>query len=364
MSGPADAPSPVPPAAPVIGVIVVAYASEDVILTCVESVLAHATPGLRLAVVDNASPDGTVAALRDWAAGRRAAEGWPQGLAPARPLPRPLPLTEIAAGEAPPPGAAPLLLVRNPVNAGYAGGVNAGLAALAAFAEVDAFWILNPDGLAGPGTAAAFAAAAARHPGFGLMTGRVRYAESPRAIQSDGGRVNRLTGICESVNLGRDGEATPLPDPAGLDYVSGASLVASRRFLEAAGPMTEDYFLYYEEVDWAARRGALPIVGAPGAVVHHHGGTAIGTASLTRLASGFSNWFNYRNRMRFMRRFHARAAPLAYLYSLAKVARLLTQGAWEPAAGAFAGLHGLPPPKSVRARLSPEALARATRRAD
>ena len=41
--------------------------------------------------------------------------------------------------------------------------------------------------------------------------------------------------------------------PAPMEYVSGASMLASRAFLENVGLMEESYFLYFEELDWALR---------------------------------------------------------------------------------------------------------------
>ena len=42
-----------------------------------------------------------------------------------------------------------------------------------------------------------------------------------------------------------------------MNYILGASILAGRRFLEVAGPMREDYFLYAEEVEWGLpRQGA------------------------------------------------------------------------------------------------------------
>ena len=61
----------------------------------------------------------------------------------------------------------------------------------------------------------------------------------------------------------------------------------------------------------AARRPAARL--RPRRLVFHHGGTAIGTGRPDERPSAFSNYFNYRNRMRFMRRFHPARLPLAYL---------------------------------------------------
>ena len=59
--------------------------------------------------------------------------------------------------------------------------------------------------------------------------------------------------------------------------------------------------------------------------------------------------------MRFMRRFFPARVPIAYSYSALKIVRLVTQGFFEEAHGAFCGLHALPPPASVRRRLTDEA---------
>ena len=141
------------------------------------------------------------------------------------------------------------------------------------------------------------------------------YAEPPHRIQIDGGTVNRWTGVTSNINLGAEAAQAPLPKGEDMDFVTGANLVASRRFYETVGPMREDYFLYYEEADWALRRGSLPIVFADGFVVYHHAGTSIGSPTLERLASPFSFFFKYRSRMMFVRRFHPIALPVAVAYA-------------------------------------------------
>lgn len=94
-------------------------------------------------------------------------------------------------------------------------------------------------------------------PGYGLIGGRVCYAEPPHRIQIDGGTVNRWTGVTSNINLGAEAAQAPVPKGEDMDFVTGANLVASRRFYETVGPMREDC-LYYEEADWALRRGTCP----------------------------------------------------------------------------------------------------------
>ena len=340
-----------------LGVVIVTFNAADVILDCLESLLA--APGVRLRIVvgDNASSEDTVATLRNWASGAvpyAAPPDIPFALAAA---PKPVTLHGPQLRDLPGPGldgAASLTLLETGVNGGFAAGVNHGLAHLAQIGSLDRFWVLNPDSVVPPATPAAFA----RHPGgFALMGGRVNFLDTPDRIQIDGGLINRWTGITGNVNLGASHAASPPPDPARLDFITGASMVASRAFYEAAGPMAEEYFLYYEEVDWALRRGALPLAYCPQGIVYHRAGTAIGSPRLDRMASPFSIYFKHRGRMRFMRRFHPAAVPAAYAYSFAKAAQIALQGYRAEARALVLAALDRQPPAQVRARLSPEAAA-------
>lgn len=338
-----------------LGVVVVSFNSADVIFDCLESLLASEGVCLRIVVVDNGSTDGTPALLRAWAAGgdRPAGAALPFALPPAA---RPL----VLHADVPSPGAAAgeahaVTLIDTGLNTGFAGGVNRGLAALAAAPGIDRFWVLNPDSAVPPGTAHAFATHPAPPGGFALMGGRVIYLETPDIIQIDGGTLNRRTGVTGNLHLSQAHSTTAPPDPTRLDFITGASMVASRAFYETAGPMAEDYFLYYEEVDWALRRGALPLIYCPGGIVYHVGGTAIGSPVIGRPASPFSLYFKHRGRMRFLRRHVPKSLIGGQTYSLAKAVQLLVKGYPAHARAILAGAMEAAPPAEVRDRLSPEA---------
>lgn len=324
---------------PKLGVVIVGFRSDDVIIDCLESLALSEGVRLRIALVDNASPDQTAAAARAWATARSLTVE--ERDVPAGATADLSPDTEFA-------------LLRLPVNLGFAGGVNAGLRALLADGEIDLFWVLNPDCVATPGAALAFARHAAAAGPFSLMGGRTLFHEPPQAIQSDGGLVHRWTGVCSNVNRGRAPHAASAPSAATLDFISGANVVGSRAFIERAGLLQEDYFVFYEEVDWAMRRDDLPLTFCEAACVLHHGGTAIGSGSTAARATDFANYFNFRNRMRFMRRFHPARLPAAFVFSLLKIAKMWAVGTWPEAKGALLGLLGAPPPRSVRDRLSAE----------
>ncbi|MEL6585586.1 MAG: glycosyltransferase family 2 protein [Pseudomonadota bacterium] len=301
---------------PSLGVVIVTYASADVIEGCLSALFQQTAVSLEIVVIDNASPDGTVEAV------------------------------QAMSGDVPAPHR--IDVFRSGGNRGFAGGVNLGLKVLKARPHLNRFWILNPDAIPEPGCAAALAG----HPaagGFGLMGGRVLYAEAPQNIQIDGGTIDRVTGRTGNLNLGKPRTASP-PEASQIDFITGASLVASRTFLEKSGPMEEGYFLYYEEVDWALRRRDLPLLYCADAIVLHKAGTAIGSPTLGRKASAFSLWFKHRARMMFVRRHLPRRLWAARAYGAAKSLQSLLRrdgGAWAT----FAGTFGLGMPATVRRRL-------------
>lgn len=247
---------------------------------------------------------------------------------------------------------ASLTLLHSAFNGGYAHGVNAALNKLLPNPALDLFWVLNPDCVVTPEAAARYIAHGADGQ-FALMCGRTLYKETPDCVQTDGGRVHKWTGVCSAVNIGTPAASATLPSAASLDFIPGSNAVATRAFIEHAGLMTEDYFLYYEEVDWAFRRGNMPLRIVDDVIVYHYGGTAIGSGAVGRRATAFANYFNYRNRIRFLRRHRPVAVPVALAYAAAKAVQLTAKGARDEAQALLAGAFDRPPPPAIRDRIAP-----------
>lgn len=324
------------PSQPAIGVAITSYCAAGFIGRCLASLRASQGVRLKVVVVDNCSPDATCEAIRAWAAEHLGDGDFAEG-------------TEGMT-------TAWLTLLRAPVNGGFARGTNMALRVLLADPEIDLFWLLNPDCEVTPGAALAYSSAGADG-NFALMGGRTVFAGRPSKIQTDGGRVSLLSGRCVSVNAGADAELASPPDAASLDYLTGANCVASRRFIERCGLLPEEYFLFYEEVDWALRRGHLPLRYVPEAVVHHAGGASIGSALPDRVSSAFACYFIFRNRIRFIWRRSPLALPLALALAsgVAHAVRFGARGQFEQAKAALDGTLQLAPPRAVRDRVAPEA---------
>jgi GT2 family glycosyltransferase len=340
-----------------LGVVIVAFNSADVILDCLDSLFASdAASRLAVTVVDNSSTDDTRESIRAWAAGERAAPNPGCVAGQAGPAPKPIPMQAIRPGEEA-AGEAPLTLILSDVNGGYAFGVNVGLAYLQTRSDVIGYWVLNPDSIVLP-TAPGRFLAALDGPSQAMFSSRCLHVEAPGTIQSDGGRINRWTGVCASVNAGRPAASTPLPDGATLDFVSGANIVVPRGFLERVGPMRDDYFLYYEEVDWAWRRSGQPIALVPGAEIYHRGGTSIGSSNGIRQASPFADYFNQRNRVWFVKRHFPGRAAFAVGWGLVKAAQALLRSGPAQGRAILAGILDMPPPAAVSDRIKDRAARR------
>lgn len=91
-------------------------------------------------------------------------------------------------------------------------------------------------------------------------------------------------------------------------------MLVSRQFVEQIGLMSEDYFLYFEEVDWAVRaKGRFSLGYAPKSIVYHKVGASIGTSSNPAKKSLTCDYYNIRNRILFTRRYYPFFLPTVYL---------------------------------------------------
>ena len=243
-----------------------------------------------------------------------------------------------------------ITLIETGENSGFAGGVNRGLAYLAKDPAIDRFWVLNPDCAVPPGTPAKLAA----HQGdFSLMGNRIIIQDDPDKIQLDGGLINWATGVTFNLNTLQNPATTPAPSPTAMQFISGASMVASRKFYESVGPMREDYFLYYEEVDWALRRNA-PLAWAADAPVYHKGGASIGSRTMRQRASAVSLYFIHRARLKFLWRFRKSGLIGGIAYSLAKAAQFLAARDPKGAVALLRGTFQMSAPRAVRQKIGQE----------
>ena len=146
-------------------------------------------------------------------------------------------------------------------NVGYARGVNAGIRAVA---DGDVL-VLNPDIQVLPGAIETLIAAAAAHPGAGILAPRLENPDG--TLQLSARRFyNWKTLLLRRMPLGpftarsrtlRDHVMADWDhsDDRRVDWVIGAAMWVRRRAMRDVGLMDERYFLYFEDVDWCQRMG-------------------------------------------------------------------------------------------------------------
>ncbi len=248
-------------------------------MLCAESVLASNESPTWVIIVDNASPNDSVAQLQRWAAGGLDAQlkGWgANGIST-----KPLPLLTVA--DKPLAPACNVWLVCNKENRGYAAGNNAGIRLLMLWGA-DAVWILNNDTMVDKNALGAMRERFFSKSRPGLCGARVHYADSGLVQCRGGGKSNPWTGLSlldgylfPTAKALQDSEDTV---EKRINFIYGASVMASRAFIKKVGLMDERYFLYCEEQDWAySAKGAFDLVYAANAVVYHKEGCTTGSSS-------------------------------------------------------------------------------------
>jgi N-acetylglucosaminyl-diphospho-decaprenol L-rhamnosyltransferase len=247
----------------------------------------------------------------------------------------------------------PVQVIDAEANLGYAGGVNR---AMAARPDADAWWVLNPDTEPQPEALAALCQRLER--GDCDAVGGVIYLPSGR-VQAYGGRWRPW--LARAVSLGHGAPVSAQVDAASvesaLSYLSGACMLVGRRFVEIAGPMREEYFLYCEEVEWClrARARGLRLGFAPDAWVLHHSGTTTGSSDAFRERPKTPIFLDERNKMLVTRDCFPARMPVAAVAALALAfLRFPRRGAWRQLGFALDGwmsglLNRRGPPAWIRA---------------
>lgn len=196
-------------------------------------------------------------------------------------------------------GGQSLRIIADHSNPGYAGGINN---CINVEGEADAYWVLNPDTMPQPDTLSAMVARLCEGDAD-AVGGQLLNADG--TLGSCGGQWISLLAYARSIALGRP--ASQAPSRAEVEhsmrFISGASLLCSRHFVDAAGLMRDDYFLYCEEVEWclrAAKKG-LRLGHSPEARVVHYEGSSTGSGNAVAARGRLPVYCNERNRILTLR---------------------------------------------------------------
>jgi len=203
--------------------------------------------------------------------------------------------------------------IRSEVNLGFAGGNNLGVQA----ATGDYLFFVNNDTEFTPGLVQTLAEDLYNHPEVGMVSPKIMYFDEPGMIQYAGYTPMNYY-VARNYTVGQfeidKGQYDNITGPTG--YGHGAAMMVRKEAIEKAGTMAENFFLYYEEMDWCdrIRKAGYQIWVDTRAVIFHKESVSVGKVS------GLKEYFMNRNRILFIRRNAPLSARLFfYVYFLSMV---------------------------------------------
>lgn len=296
-------------------VITVNYRNEADTIECLESLWRIRRLFKAVYVVDNGSTTASERTLRTWIARKRASDKF--------------------------------ILLVSPKNLGFAGGNNLAVRLALQNKTVRFFWFLNNDTIVEATSLTGLRDFLLAHPSTGLVGSKVRFTWAPDTLQGVGARFNAWFATTRCIgSMEKDrGQYDHLEH---IDMPMGASMMATREFLERVGLMEESYFLYFEEMDWSVRGRRLGFRPhyAPASVVYHKEGRAIGSNNEPHRRSPMADYYELRNRIRFTARHAFWCLPTVLWGFIVVLANRIRRKQWTHIPGVFRALVGLPWPET------------------
>lgn len=185
--------------------------------------------------------------------------------------------------------------IRSEANLGFAGGNNLGLNS----ATGDFLFFVNNDTEFTEGLIDKLVDTLVQHPEVGVVSPKLLYFDQPEMLQYAGYTpMNYFTArnACIGQFETDKGQYDQLVGPTG--FAHGAAMMVTREAIQKSGPMAENFFLYYEELDWAdrIRRNGFDIWVNMKATIYHKESISVGKKSALK------EYYMNRNRILFIRR--------------------------------------------------------------
>jgi len=188
-----------------------------------------------------------------------------------------------------------LIYIRSEQNLGFAGGNNLGLKR----ATGDLLFLVNNDTEFTAGLMETLSESLHADPRIGIVSPKILYYDEPTIIQYAGfTSMNFYT--CRNKCIGQFEQDLGQYDHivAETGFAHGAAMMITRKALQASGPMAENFFLYFEEMDWCERikRAGFKVYVNTEASIFHKESLSVGKNSALK------EYFMNRNRLLFIRR--------------------------------------------------------------
>lgn len=300
-----------------VGIVILNYKGWKDTIECLESVFKLNFHPFEVVVVDNWSGDDSIEKITDWANGKLLAETneLHKGLV-FPPIDKPVPLQVLSNWQIDPTDSTVrLTIIKNKLNNGYAGGNNIGIEYLLKKGITKYFWLLNNDTVVHPDALMHMVHSMedANHK-IGIVGSKLLLYNFPTVIQNIGNTYNKWLAFSKEIALNETDSGQYERDHV-IPFVTGASMLISKKFMEDVGLMAEEYFLYFEEADWGIRafkKGWFCKFSA-GSKVYHKVGSSTGGSADKSKKSEMVDFYYFRNKILITKKFYPFCLITVYL---------------------------------------------------
>ena len=187
-----------------------------------------------------------------------------------------------------------ITFIQNSKNEGFAGGNNRGIE----IAKGDIILLLNNDTEVEPGFIEPIVDLFKSDDNIGIISPKILYYQTKNIIQYAGGTaINSFTARGKFIGTG-EVDYGQYNQAHQTHLAHGTAMAISKKVFDKIGLLPEDYFLYYEELDFSehAQRAGFKIWYQPASVVYHKESMSVGKANPLKV------YYQNRNRLLFIRR--------------------------------------------------------------
>jgi len=238
-----------------IYIVLINYKGHEDTIECIESILKSKFQNFQIIVIDNSPDYVSLEELHKWAEGNGTVKtDYSEFLYPVstKPLDYIIVNQENLYNNS---YKEKIIIVKASQNLGFAAGNNIGIRYALKCNDFNYIWLLNNDTIIFEDTINKMLEPI-KQPEYnrvGIIGLKQLYYNNPKRIQACGARFNKYFALGKHIGENEldIGQYDRLIIKS--DYVVGASMLVSHDFLIDVGLMCEEYFLYYEEIDWVQR---------------------------------------------------------------------------------------------------------------
>lgn len=281
---------------PEVNIVILNWNGWEDTIECLESLYQNKYDNYRVILVDNGSEDNSIEKIKEYCRGELNVTSnffkYQEGN-------KPIKLIELDEDEIDGKISTSderLILIKNSHNQGFARGNNVGIQFALNNYHSDYILLLNNDTVVDPYFLIELIKTAESYESVGFVGPKTYLYDNQCIIQAaGGGNIDFLRGESHEFAFMQK-DAGRYDKILEMDYVGGSCLLVKREVIEKVGLLDENYFMYWEDVDWCfngRESGYKSIYSYKSKIWHKYG---------TSSQNYFKTYYHNRNRIYFMRK--------------------------------------------------------------